>query len=45
MEGLVVLVAFSLAFVGIAVWVYLPVNRHKINAHAAIPFSEDKHGN
>lgn len=41
MEGLIVLVSFTLAFIGIAVWAYLPRNKQQMKAHGEIPFKED----
>lgn len=43
MEGLIVLVAFSLAFTGIAIWAYLPRNKSRLQKFGNIPF-EDSHG-
>lgn len=44
MEGIIVLVAFSAAFAGIAVWAYLPRNKARLNAYAEIPLREEHHG-
>ncbi len=44
MEGMIVLVAFSLAFAGIAVWAYLPRNKSRLQKLANIPFNEDADG-
>lgn len=44
MHGLFVLVAFSLAFVGIAIWAYLPRNKARFQELGTIPFREDDHG-
>lgn len=43
MEGIIVLVGFTVAFVGIVVWIYLPRNKERINSLANIPFHEDDH--
>jgi cbb3-type cytochrome oxidase subunit 3 len=44
MEGLIVLVAFSLAFTGIAIWAYLPRNKSRLQKLAYIPLHEDDNG-
>ncbi len=44
MEGLIVLVTFTLAFVGISVWAYAPRNKARIQSYGEIPFHEDRHG-
>ena len=43
-EGIIVLVAFSIAFVGIAIWAFAPRNKNKINAYGTIPFKEEDNG-
>lgn len=40
MEGLIVLVAFSLVFIGIAVWAYLPRNKKRLESYRDIPLGE-----
>jgi cbb3-type cytochrome oxidase subunit 3 len=37
-SGYVVLLAFFTAFVGIAVWVYFPAHKGKLEQHRDIPF-------
>lgn len=44
MGGTVMLVIFSVVFVGIAVWAYLPRNKSRMESHGNIPFTEDNHG-
>lgn len=44
MEGTIVLVAFSLAFIAIAVWAYLPGNKGRMASHGEIPFKEQDNG-
>lgn len=43
MEGMIVLVTFTLAFIGIASWVYAPRNKSRIQSYGDIPFHEDGH--
>lgn len=44
MEGMIVLVAFSLAFAGIGIWAFLPRNKSRLNYYGNIPFREESHG-
>ena len=44
MEGVIVLVAFTAAFVGIAFWAYAPRNKARLQSYGDIPFHEDSHG-
>ena len=44
MEGIIVLVAFTVAFIGIALWVYLPKNKQRMQAYGNIPFQEAQDG-
>ena len=44
MEGIIVLIAFSLAFAAIAIWAYLPKNKARLNAYAEIPLREEHYG-
>jgi cbb3-type cytochrome oxidase subunit 3 len=39
-SGYIMLVSFFIGFVGIAVWVYRPANRAKLEKHRDIPFRE-----
>ena len=41
--GLIGLLFFFTVFVGIAIWVYLPRNKHQIEALKHIPLDEDGH--
>lgn len=43
MEGLIVLVAFTVAFIGIVLWVYAPRNKARMQAWGSIPFREENH--
>lgn len=38
--GYALLLVFFIAFTGIGVWAYLPVNRSKLEQHRNIPFRE-----
>ncbi len=40
--GIAVLLAFTLAFTGICIWVLWPSNRQSMKAHGLIPLQEDK---
>lgn len=40
MEGMIVLVAFTLAFIGIAIWAYLPQNKKRMKLYGEIPLKE-----
>lgn len=44
MGGIIVLIAFFVAFAGIALWAYLPANKDKMTQHGNIPFIEDRYG-
>jgi len=41
-SGLIILLAFFTAFVGIAIWAYLPENKARLEDHAQIPLKEVK---
>lgn len=43
MGGTFMLVVFTVAFVGIAIWAYLPRNKARMNDYAEIPLREDTH--
>lgn len=42
MGGMLVLIAFVLAFIGIVVWAFLPRNKERMKKDAEIPFREER---